>query len=122
MRAAWGKLGQATTQAALADLIVAEAGAAPNVAMLESSERVPWAGHSARYALGEVYQLIKAHRTTLVFVNTRRLSERVAHHLQERRSCEGRARSPAFGDALVSRSRATQSFPSLRRIQLALRR
>jgi ATP-dependent Lhr-like helicase len=28
--------------------------------------------------------LIRAHRTTLVFVNTRRLSERVAHHLAER--------------------------------------
>ena len=28
--------------------------------------------------------LIRAHRTTLVFVNTRRLSERVAHQLQER--------------------------------------
>jgi ATP-dependent Lhr-like helicase len=37
---------------------------------------------------GEVYdritELILAHRTTLVFVNTRRLSERVAHHLKER--------------------------------------
>jgi ATP-dependent helicase Lhr and Lhr-like helicase len=29
-------------------------------------------------------ELIREHRTTLVFVNTRRLSERVAHHLQER--------------------------------------
>ena len=31
-----------------------------------------------------VAELILAHRTTLVFVNTRRLSERVAHHLTER--------------------------------------
>jgi ATP-dependent helicase Lhr and Lhr-like helicase len=29
-------------------------------------------------------ELITSHRTTLVFVNTRRLSERVAHHLEER--------------------------------------
>ncbi len=29
-------------------------------------------------------ELIREHRTTLVFVNTRRLSERVAHHLSER--------------------------------------
>ena len=29
-------------------------------------------------------ELISAHRTTLVFVNTRRLSERVSHHLTER--------------------------------------
>ena len=37
---------------------------------------------------GEIYdrlaQLIRAHRTTLVFVNTRRLAERVARHLAER--------------------------------------
>src|SRR5580692_1704891 len=44
---------------ARADLIVADTGAAPNVTMLDSTERVPWAGHSARYALGEVYALIK---------------------------------------------------------------
>ncbi|HWR52147.1 MAG TPA: DEAD/DEAH box helicase, partial [Bryobacteraceae bacterium] len=31
-----------------------------------------------------VAELIREHRTTLVFVNTRRLSERVAHHLGER--------------------------------------
>jgi ATP-dependent helicase Lhr and Lhr-like helicase len=31
-----------------------------------------------------VSELIEQHRTTLVFVNTRRLAERVAHHLQER--------------------------------------
>src|SRR5256885_8516130 len=29
-------------------------------------------------------ELILGHRTTLVFVNTRRLAERVAHHLAER--------------------------------------
>ena len=37
---------------------------------------------------GEIYdrvaELALAHRTTIVFVNTRRLSERVAHHLAER--------------------------------------
>ena len=37
---------------------------------------------------GEIYdrlaELIRAHRTTLVFVNTRRLAERVSHHLSER--------------------------------------
>ena len=33
---------------------------------------------------GRVAELIRANRTTLVFVNTRRLAERVAHHLGER--------------------------------------
>ena len=67
--------------AARADLIVAEAGAAPDVAMLDSDERLPWAGHSARYALGELYALIKAHRTTLVFVNTRSQAEGIFQDL-----------------------------------------
>jgi ATP-dependent Lhr-like helicase len=66
---------------ALADLIVAESGAAPDVAMLDTIERLPWAGHSARYALGELYSLIKAHRTTLVFVNTRSQAEGIFQDL-----------------------------------------
>src|SRR6188768_4572224 len=44
---------------ALADLVLAEPGAAPNLTMLDSAEHVPWAGHSARHALGEIYALIK---------------------------------------------------------------
>jgi len=64
-----------------ADLIVAEGGAAPDVAMLDSAARLPWAGHSARYALGEIYALIKAHRTTLVFVNTRSQAEGIFQDL-----------------------------------------
>ena len=67
--------------AARADLILAEGGAAPDVAMLDSDERLPWAGHSARYALGELYALIKAHRTTLVFVNTRSQAEGIFQDL-----------------------------------------
>ena len=67
--------------ASRADLIVAAGGAAPDVTMLESIERLPWAGHSARYALGELYALIKAHRTTLVFVNTRSQAEGIFQDL-----------------------------------------
>jgi ATP-dependent Lhr-like helicase len=66
---------------AAADLIVAEGGAAPDVSMLDTTERLPWAGHSARYALGELYALIKAHRTTLVFVNTRSQAESIFQDL-----------------------------------------
>ncbi len=65
----------------LADLIIAESGAAPDVAMLDTVERLPWAGHSARYALGELYALIKQHRTTLVFVNTRSQAEGIFQDL-----------------------------------------
>src|SRR4051794_19021700 len=66
---------------ALADLVVAEGGAAPDVSMLDTAERLPWAGHSARHALGEIYALIKRHKTTLVFVNTRSQAEMIFQEL-----------------------------------------
>ena len=58
-----------------ADIVVAGGAAAPIVEMLDTRERLPWAGHSARHALPEVYELIKANKTTLVFVNTRSQAE-----------------------------------------------
>jgi ATP-dependent Lhr-like helicase len=60
---------------ARADRVVAQAGAQPHVAMLNTLEHLPWAGHSARHALAEIYDLIKNHKTTLVFVNTRSQAE-----------------------------------------------
>jgi ATP-dependent helicase Lhr and Lhr-like helicase len=60
---------------AAADIVVAGGAAAPVVEMLDTRERLPWAGHSARHALGEMYDLIRRHRTTLVFVNTRSQAE-----------------------------------------------
>jgi ATP-dependent Lhr-like helicase len=58
-----------------ADIVVAGGAAEPVVEMLDTKERLPWAGHSARHALGEIYDLIKANNTTLVFVNTRSQAE-----------------------------------------------
>jgi ATP-dependent Lhr-like helicase len=66
---------------ASADLIIAEGGAAPVVTMLDTAERLPWASHSARHALGEMYELIKRHRTTLMFVNTRSQAEMLFQEL-----------------------------------------
>jgi ATP-dependent helicase Lhr and Lhr-like helicase len=60
---------------ARADLVLAQAGAQPIVTMLDTEEHLPWAGHSARHALGEIYAHIKTHKTTLVFVNTRSQAE-----------------------------------------------
>ena len=60
---------------ARADLVVAQAGAQPHVSMLDTEAHLPWAGHSARHALGEIYGLIKQHKTTLIFVNTRSQAE-----------------------------------------------
>src|SRR5688500_2259221 len=63
------------------DLVLAEPGAAPDVTMLDTAERLPWAGHSARHAIGEIYDLIKRHNTSLVFVNTRSQAEAIFQQL-----------------------------------------
>jgi ATP-dependent helicase Lhr and Lhr-like helicase len=65
----------------LADLVVAAGGAEPDLGMLDSSAQLPWAGHSARHALQDVYDLIKRHRTVLVFVNTRSQAEAIFQEL-----------------------------------------
>jgi ATP-dependent Lhr-like helicase len=52
-------------------LVRGPGGAAPIVDMLLSEGRVPWAGHTAKHAMDEVYDAIKQARTALVFVNTR---------------------------------------------------
>lgn len=57
------------------DMVIAEAGAAPDLSMLDSVAHVPWAGHTARHSLKEIYGLIERHVTTLVFVNTRMQAE-----------------------------------------------
>ncbi|WXD01554.1 ligase-associated DNA damage response DEXH box helicase [Bradyrhizobium sp. 27S5] len=58
-----------------ADVVIAGGAAPPVVEMLDTRERLPWSGHSARHALPEVYELIKRNKTTLVFVNTRSQAE-----------------------------------------------
>ena len=66
---------------ALAELIVAASGAAPHVTMLEPGDDLPWAGHSARHSYPAIYDLIKRHKTTLVFVNTRSQAEMIFREL-----------------------------------------
>ncbi|WP_370136025.1 MULTISPECIES: ligase-associated DNA damage response DEXH box helicase [unclassified Bradyrhizobium] len=66
---------------AAADIVVAGGAAPPVVEMLDTRERLPWAGHSARHALPEIYELIKANKTTLVFVNTRSQAEMLFQNL-----------------------------------------
>jgi ATP-dependent Lhr-like helicase len=59
----------------LADLLVARGGAAHDIRILETDEPLPWAGHSARYAVPEIYQAIQASSLALIFVNTRSQAE-----------------------------------------------
>ncbi|WP_274427200.1 ligase-associated DNA damage response DEXH box helicase [Chelativorans sp. YIM 93263] len=59
----------------MADVVTVAGGAKPEITILETDERVPWSGHSARYAIPAVYEAIKRHRMTLLFVNTRSQAE-----------------------------------------------
>lgn len=61
--------------APLADLVVVQGGAAPDIRMLELDERLPLAGHTAYQSMPAIYDLIREHKTTLVFVNTRLQAE-----------------------------------------------
>jgi ATP-dependent Lhr-like helicase len=72
---------QPETGAHLADLVIADGGAEPNVTMLTPGEYLPWAGHSARHAFPQIYELIKRHKMTLVFVNTRSQAEMIFNAL-----------------------------------------
>ncbi|MEO8559528.1 MAG: ligase-associated DNA damage response DEXH box helicase, partial [Rhodospirillales bacterium] len=56
-------------------LIHGRPGAEPQMAILVPEARLPWGGHMAIYAMADVYNAIRAHRTTLVFVNTRAQAE-----------------------------------------------
>ena len=62
-------------EAPLASLVTAPAGAAADLRILDTRERLPWAGHSTRHAMAEIYERLKAARMTLVFVNTRAQAE-----------------------------------------------
>ena len=59
----------------LARLIVAPAGATADLSILDTEQRMPWSGHSARHALAEVYGMVKRAGMTLIFVNTRSQAE-----------------------------------------------
>jgi ATP-dependent Lhr-like helicase len=49
----------------------------PEISILDPEARIPWSGHMALHALPDVYRAIRAHKTTLVFVNTRAQAELV---------------------------------------------
>lgn len=69
-------------------IIQGPAGAAPIVEVLSSRERIPWAGHTGRHALAEVYAAICGARLALVFVNTRAQAELIFQELW-RRNADG---------------------------------
>ena len=62
-------------------LVQGDPGAEAEIAIVLPQGRVPWAGHSGRYAAPQVMKEIEAHRTTLVFCNTRSLAELIFQDL-----------------------------------------
>ena len=65
----------------MAALVMAPPGAPADLSMLDTRERLPWAGHGGAHAIGEIYERIKAARMTLVFVNTRAQAEAIFQQL-----------------------------------------
>ena len=63
------------------DLVQGEPGADPDIAILLPEDRVPWMGHSGRYAAEQVMAEIETHRTSIVFCNTRSLAELIFQDL-----------------------------------------
>ena len=64
-----------TAPGAMAELVVVTGGARPDLHMLTSARPLPLAGHAAGHAMPAIYDLIRAHKTVLVFVNTRLQAE-----------------------------------------------
>ena len=48
---------------------------APEITILNSGNRIPWSGHSPRYALSEIYSEILKFKSSILFVNTRAQAE-----------------------------------------------
>jgi ATP-dependent Lhr-like helicase len=63
------------------EVVFGPKGAAPIIEVLDSRARIPWAGHTGRHAIAEVYEAIRGARTALVFVNTRAQAELVFQEL-----------------------------------------
>jgi ATP-dependent Lhr-like helicase len=65
----------------LVDLVLGDPGAEPDLSILIPENKIPWGGHSGYHAIADVMRLIEAHRTTLIFCNTRGLAELIFQKL-----------------------------------------
>jgi ATP-dependent Lhr-like helicase len=63
------------------EIVHGEPGAPPKVTIVDTQERLPWGGHMGHHAVPEVYNIIRQHKTSIVFVNTRAQAELVFDHL-----------------------------------------
>jgi ATP-dependent Lhr-like helicase len=64
------------------DVVIGDPGAEAEISiMLPEDERIPWSGHSGRWAAAAVMREIERHKTTLLFCNTRSLAELIFQDL-----------------------------------------
>ena len=56
-------------------ILLADSGPEPDIAMLDTATPPPWAGGGGRHAIPEILREVAAHRTTLIFHNTRAQAE-----------------------------------------------
>ncbi|MCE8005889.1 ligase-associated DNA damage response DEXH box helicase [Aestuariivita sp.] len=63
------------------EILMADPGPPPDIAMLTTDEAPPWAGGGAKYAIPAVLEQVKRHKTTLIFHNTRAQAELFFHNL-----------------------------------------
>lgn len=64
-----------------ASVLLADPGPVPDIHMLATDTPPPWSGGGGRYAIPEVLDQVKKHKTTLIFHNTRAQAEIFFHHL-----------------------------------------
>ncbi len=62
-------------------ILHADPGPEPDISMMVTDERPPWAGGGAKYAIPAVLDEVKRHKTTLIFHNTRAQAEIFFHNL-----------------------------------------
>ncbi|MEZ5756391.1 MAG: DEAD/DEAH box helicase [Paracoccaceae bacterium] len=63
------------------DILRADPGPDPDIAMLETETPPPWSGGGGRYAMRAILDEVRRHRTTLIFHNTRAQAELFFHDL-----------------------------------------
>ncbi|WP_170372038.1 ligase-associated DNA damage response DEXH box helicase [Ruegeria arenilitoris] len=63
------------------DIVLADPGPDPDIAMLQTAEMPAWAGGGAAYAIPAVLEQVRRHKTTLIFHNTRAQAEIFFHNL-----------------------------------------
>ncbi|MDA9207476.1 ligase-associated DNA damage response DEXH box helicase [Octadecabacter sp.] len=62
-------------------IVRADPGPDPDISMLVTDEKPPWSGGGAKYSIPAVLELVKRHKTTLIFHNTRAQAEIFFHNL-----------------------------------------